>query len=145
LAVSLRKVIKKDWDYILKLRNKEEFRTFFYEQHTISKKEHYAYLRKQKSHPDFFNWIICYGKKDAGYLRISNEDISIIVDEKFQGKGIGTRALQLVENEAKKLGIKKLVGRIMIHNESSKQIFLNNNYKLKMYWYEKNFDNNITN
>ena len=57
---------------------------------------------------------------------------------KFQSQGIGTKALSLIENEAKKLGIKKLVGRIMVHNKNSKKIFVNNDYKLKMWWYEKN-------
>jgi len=33
--------------------------------------------------------------------------------------------------------MKKLVGRVMIDNEKSKKIFLNNEYDLKMYWYEK--------
>ena len=66
-----------------------------------------------------------------------NGDVSIIIDKKFQNKGIGTIALIAIENEAKKVGIKKLVGRIMIHNKSSKKIFTENNYKLKMWWYEK--------
>jgi len=35
------------------------------------------------------------------------------------------------------LGIKKLVGRIMTHNIASQKAFQKNNFKLKMYWYEK--------
>jgi len=137
MKVSLRKITKKDWDYILKIRNKKEFRPFFYTNHIISKKEHYEYLQKQKTNPSFFNWIISYDDKDAGYLRILDNDVSIMVEKKYQGKGIGTKALDLVEKEAKKLGIKKLVGRIMVKNKSSKKIFTKNNFKLKMYWYEK--------
>ena len=64
--------------------------------------------------------------------------MSIIIDKKYHGKGIGTKTLFLIEKEAKKLGIKKLVGKIMIHNKNSKKIFVDNDYKLKMWHYEKN-------
>ena len=52
ISVTLRKTLKKDWDLILKLRNSDEFRTYFYNQHIISKKEHYDYLTKQKNNPN---------------------------------------------------------------------------------------------
>lgn len=80
------------------------------------------------------------GNKDVGYVRIQDNDVSIIIDPKYHKKGIGSNALNLLEKEAKKLGIKKLVGRIMIQNKQSEQIFRKNNYKLKMYWYEKNIE-----
>lgn len=137
MNVQLRAVTRKDWDFILQLRNKKEFQSFFYEQHVITKKEHYDYLTKQKLNPNFNNWIIQYCKKDVGYLRILDHDVSIIIDEKFHQKNIGTHAIKLLEIEAKKLGIPKLIGRVMIHNVSSKKIFLKNKFKLKMYWLEK--------
>ena len=94
-------------------------------------------MKKQKTNPNFFNWIICYGSHNAGYVRILDNDVSIMLDEKYSNKGIGTIALNLIENEAKNLGLTKLIGKIMIHNKSSKQIFKKNQYKLKMYWFEK--------
>jgi len=137
LEISLRKVLKKDWDYILILRNNEKFRNYFYNQHKISKKEHFEYLNKQELNPSFFNWIICYGKKDVGYIRILDNDVGIIIDEKFHNKEIGSKSLQLLNIEAKRLGIRKLIGRVMCDNKPSEKIFQKNNYKLKMYWYEK--------
>jgi len=137
MEIKLRKVERKDWNYILKLRNRREFRRFFYTQHTISKKEHYQYLKKQRSNSNFANWIICYDSKDVGYIRILNSDIGIIIDKKYHNKGIGSRAVKLLEKEAKKLGIKKLVGRVMVFNKASENIFRKNKYKLRMYWYEK--------
>lgn len=137
MSVSLRKVRKKDWNYILSLRNDENYRSFFYEQHIISKKEHQEYLKKQETNPNFVNWIITYKNNDVGYVRILESDISIIIEEKFFGKGIGTQAIKLIEFQAKKMGLKKLIGKVMIHNEKSKKIFENNNFKLKMYWFEK--------
>jgi len=137
MEVKLRRVFKQDWDYILKLRNDKDFRSNFYDTHNISRKEHYEYLKKKESNPNFFNWIISYDDKDVGYLRILNSDVSIIIDRAYHEKGIGTKALRLLEKEAKKIGIKKLVGKVMVHNKNSEKIFVKNDYKLLMYWYEK--------
>ena len=137
MGVELRKVTKDDWDYILRLRNSTYVQPYMYTKHRISKSEHYEYLKKQNRNPNFVNWIISMDSKNAGYVRVLDNDVSIMVEHKFHGKGIGTQALKLLEKEAKKSGIRKLVGRVMIDNEKSKQIFLNNDYKLLMYWFEK--------
>jgi len=79
----------------------------------------------------------CFHSKDAGYLRVLDNDVSIMIEEKYHGKDIGTMALKLLEEEACKLGIKKLIGKVMIHNKKSKRIFVKNKYKLRMWWFEK--------
>ena len=135
--ISLRRVDKNDWDFILSLRNNEKTRDNFYTKNIIKKQDHYKYLEDQEKNQNFFNWIISYENVNAGYIRILENDVSIMIDDKFQNKGIGTTALNLVEKEAKLLGIKKLVGRIMVHNNQSKKIFEKNNYNLLMYWLEK--------
>jgi len=136
LQITLRKVQKNDWDFILELRNK--FYHFFYKQKKpIPKKEHYEYMEKQRQKSNFHQWIIMYDKKEAGYVRILDNDVGIMVDDKFQNKGIASKALNLAENEAAKLGIKKLIALIAVDNDSSKKIFEKNNYLLKQFWYEK--------
>lgn len=135
--VTLRKVKQSDWDYILKLRSEPNFKRYFYDQHKITKREHYSYLRQQKNNKFFSNWIILFNNARVGYVRVLNNDVSIMIDSRFHGKGIGTKALKLLEKEAKKLKIKKLVGRVMLRNRKSATIFKKNNYKLLMYWYEK--------
>ena len=135
--ITLRKVKKVDWDFILELRNNPDFKTFFYDQHKITKREHYAYLKLQKNNKNFFNWIILLDNIKIGYVRILNNDVSIMVDPQYHGKNIGTKALKLLEGEAKKLKIKKLIGRVMLYNKKSAKIFEKNGYKLLMYWYEK--------
>ena len=137
MTIELKKISRGDWDFILKLRNKKEYRSFFIQQHTISKKEHYQYMTKEAKNPNYFCWIIWKNTTKIGYIRILNNDVGIAIDNKYHGKGYGANALLLVEKEAKKMGLTKLVGRVMIHNESSKKIFLNNDYKLKLYLYEK--------
>ena len=140
MSVSFRKVTKNDWDYILILRNNNSFQLNFYEQHKIPKQEHYDYLEKQVNNYNFFNWIICSNNEDVGYVRILDNDVSIMIDEKYHGQGIGEKAISLLESEAKLLGLKKLVGKMMIDNKASEKIFLKNNFKLKMFWYEKSLE-----
>ena len=60
-----------------------------------------------------------------------------MVEKKFQAKGIGTIILNLVEKKALSLGIKKLKAIVLAENEGSRKIFIKNNYKLKMYLFEK--------
>ena len=50
--------------------------------------------------------------------------------------------LKLVEENAKKIGIKKLKAVVMTGNESSKKIFIKNNYKLRYESFEKELVDN---
>jgi len=137
MKINLRDVTEKDWDYILNLRN-QFYVNFFHEQKKpIEKDEHYEYMNKQKSNSNFYQWIATNGEDDVGYIRILDQDINIMVEKKFQTKGIGTVMLNLLEKKALGLGIKKLNAKVLIGNESSKKIFVKNNYKLKMYLFEK--------
>ena len=118
------------------LRN-QAYDNFYHQNKPLIKKEHYIYLKKQKLNPKFFHWIIVKNDKDVGYVRLLNEDVSIIIDKKSQDKKIGTGALELLEIEAKKLEIKKLIALVLINNKKSEKIFVKNEYKLKQLWYEK--------
>ena len=136
MVLALRKIRIKDWDYIMLLRN-QAYDNFYQQNKPLIKKEHYTYLKKQKLNPKFFHWIIVKNDKDVGYVRLLNEDVSIIIDKKSQDKKIGTGALELLEIEAKKLGMKKLIALVLINNKKSEKIFVKNEYKLKQLWYEK--------
>ena len=137
MGISLKIVKEEDWDFVLDLRNEKDFRKYFQNQKHIEKNEHYEYLNKQKNNTNFFNWIICDNSEDVGYVRILDNDVSIMIKPSHHGKGIGTDAMRLVEIEAQKLGIKYLIGKMMIFNKKSEKIFVNNGFELKMYWYEK--------
>lgn len=136
MDVVLKIVKQEDWDFILELRN--EFYIFFYKQtKPLTKTEHYTYLEKQKSNSNFHHWLIFSNETRIGYCRILNNDVGVMIQKEFQNQGFASKALSLLENEAKKLGLKKLVALVKIGNESSSKIFTKNNFKLKMYWYEK--------
>lgn len=137
MEILLKPVDQKNWQFIYNLRTNESSKNNFYSQKQFSLSDHYSYLSKQEKNPNFFHWIIVSDSKNVGYVRILDNDISIMIESHYENKGIGSHALKLVEDEAKKLGLKKLVGRVLTHNTSSKKIFEKNNYKLKMYWLEK--------
>ena len=73
-----------------------------------------------------------------------NEVKTMYIHPKFQGKGIGTEILKVVEKEAKKRGIKKLI--LYTHNPAFK-FYLKNKYNIieiftkdsggKIYYMEK--------
>jgi len=137
MEIKLKEVCKEDWDYILQLRNSFFKDDFLEQQKVLTKKEHYEYMEKQKSNTNFYQWVSFDGEKNVGYIRLLEDDVSIIVDQKFQNKGIGTIMLALMEKEAKKIGLKKIKALVRKNNFSSEKIFLKNNYKLKILMFEK--------
>ena len=106
----------------------------------LTEKEHYAYMNKQIRNPNFHQWMAVSNNKVVGYIRILDAEINLMVVKDFQNKGIGSMMLSLLENEAKKLGIHKLIGLVRSNNTSSKKIFENNNYQLKLFRFEKELD-----
>lgn len=134
--IILTDIKKSDWDFILELRN-NFFENFYSQKQPIEISEHYEYLEKQSHNPNFHHWIIQLNDEKIGYVRILDNDVGIMVKKDFHNKGIASQALQLLEEKAKSLGIKKLKALVKIENESSKKIFETNNFKLQLYWYEK--------
>jgi|SaaInlStandDraft_2_1057019.scaffolds.fasta_scaffold221132_1 RimJ/RimL family protein N-acetyltransferase len=137
MEILIKPVSQKDWDFIYHLRTNKNFENNFYTKSSFSRDDHYSYLSKQEQSSNFFHWMIISEEENVGYVRILDHDVSIMIDEKYQSKGIGQRALELVEIEAKNVGLNKLVGRMMINNESCKKIFEKNGFNLLMYWFEK--------
>ena len=138
--ISLRSCTKDDWDAILDLRNTFYEESFYQQNKPITKQEHYEYMEKQEKNPNFHQWMAINNDEVVGYIRILDSDISILVLRQHHNKGIGTIMLQLVEREAKKLGIRKLRGLVRTNNVGSQHIFQKNDYELKMYWFEKDLN-----
>jgi RimJ/RimL family protein N-acetyltransferase len=136
MHISLNKAIKQDWDFILELRN-NDFQYFYEQNEPISKEKHYQYMKIHSSKSYFHHWVISLNENNVGYIRIFNQDIGIMVKKEFQGKGIASKALELVEKEAKNLGIEKIIALVDPENFSSKKIFENNGYDLKLLRFEK--------
>ena len=124
----LRKVTNTDWDIIYKIRNNEKIRKFMLNNKPFDMKDHYNYLKNQEKNPNFFNWMIIFEDNEVGYVRILDLDVSIMIKNEFQGKGFGTIALELLEEEARKIGLEKLKAKILVDNHSSEAIFLKNGF-----------------
>ena len=137
MKIDLKKVTEGDWDFILNLRNDFYVNSFYEQKKPIEKKEHYEYMNKQATNPNFHQWIAVNDNLPIGYIRILDCDINIMVDKKFQNKGVGTMMLELVEEKAKNLGLRKLQARVLIENKNSLKLFEKNNFKTKINLFEK--------
>ena len=137
MKIKLIDVNEEHWNFILSLRNAFFEHSFYEQKHAISKDEHYEYTKKQTTNPNFHQWIAASDSLPIGYIRILDHDINIMVDKKFQNKGVGTTMLKLVEEKAKKLGLKKLEARVLTENQNSLKLFQKNNFQIKMNQLEK--------
>ena len=91
---------------------------------------------------EFYKKVICVSETYPGYAIIETEesrvvgfcmiksyhplstfsqtmDFTIFLDPKYTGKGIGKRSLELLEQDAKEIGVKHLVSLISSENEGS--------------------------
>ena len=137
MKIKLINVNEEHWNFILSLRNAFFEHSFYEQKHAISKDEHYEYMKKQTANPNFHQWIAASDGLPIGYIRILDHDINIMVDKKFQNKGVGTTMLKLVEEKAKKLGLKKLEARVLTENQNSLKLFQKNDFQIKMNQLEK--------
>ena len=137
MEINLKKWTKDNWDFILSLRNDFYKNSLYIQVKPLTKTEHYEYMKKQSKNPNFHQWITVMDEKIIGYIRILDNAINIMVSKEYHDQGIGSIMLKLLEIEAKKLGITKLIGLVRIDNKSSTKIFQKNDYQLKLNWFEK--------
>jgi RimJ/RimL family protein N-acetyltransferase len=133
--MDFRNVKRDDWGFILELRN-SFFNKFHKQNSPIKLKEHEKYMKLQIKNKKFQQWIIIDHESDIGYIRILEEDVSILLKKEFQGKGVGTKVLRKLEKQSRLP--KKLIGEIKANNISSIKTFEKAGYKLKTLVFEKN-------
>jgi len=117
VLIELKQIDKKDWDFILDLRN--NVRIYFVQNEVITKENHYNYMEKNSINPRFKLWIIHSEKQKLGYVRLLDTELSVVLIEKYRGKGIGHIALKIGIEKCKKLGINKLTAIIRADNPAS--------------------------
>ena len=121
MNIELRQIDEKDWDFILDLRNSA--RKHFFQNEEITKKNHYNYMKKNSINPKFNLWIVHFEKQNLGYVRLLDTEISVVIFEKYRGKGIGNIALKMCMEKCKKLGIDKLTAIIRTDNLASLNMY----------------------
>jgi len=87
--------------------------------------------------------IFCiYKRKPIGYCALKNikfcPELIIMIDSKYWGKGYGAKAMKLLEKEAKRLKIKKLILRVLINNGRAIKLYYRSGYAITQYVMEKN-------
>ena len=117
--IKIRKVIEADWDFILKIRNQPSSRIAFHDTSVASIDIHREYMIKLRDDPNSFQWIILCDKKPVGYIKIVNSELGSVLLDGYKGKGIGTKAYELVFLEAKELGLKKLIATVKVDRPTS--------------------------
>lgn len=55
-------------------------------------------------------------------------EISIYIDQRFRGRGLGTRAITSAVEHAKQVGIDRILGKVFTHNEASKKMMTVNGF-----------------
>ena len=131
MKIGIRKVSKKDWEFILHLRNQEEVRLASHDTSIIDDETHHKYMQKMTANEKIFHWIITYNKKDVGYIRLGNLEFGSMLLNDYRGRGIGKLAYALVFKEAKKLGLTKITAQVKINRETSLE------FEMKTGWVKK--------
>lgn len=114
MNIQIRNISDEDWDFIRKIRNQKSSREAFHDTTIASKEKHKAYMIKLRDNSNAFQWIVEYEGKSVGYIKIVNGDLGSFLLDGFKGKGVGTNAYNLVFEEAKKLGLKKIKATVKI-------------------------------
>ena len=131
MSVEIKSVEKKDWKFILHLRNQEEVRLACHDSSIIDDETHLKYMQKMKTNAKFFHWMITYNKKNVGYIKIVDLEFGSMLLNDYRGKGIGKQAYALVFKEAKKIGLTKLTAQVKINRETSLE------FEMKTGWVKK--------
>lgn len=155
MQTELRPVRESDLENIYRWRNDPGVRKNSFSTGKISMEEHLRYWDGRMEDASKHSFVIVVreasppvsrtaslfktGGKDAGLLRLDPYEsdgesekgayeVHILVAPGMQGKGIGLAAIAAAKQEAKKLGIKKLVARVKEGNEASQAVFQKNGF-----------------
>ncbi len=146
MKILIRKIIRSDLSFTLKLRNNRLIRKNFFNSEIISKKKHKNwFVEKIKNKNDLFH-IIIKNKSKIGFVRYIKKEffyeISIAILPKYQSLSIGSEALNASE---KILNKAMIISKIKKNNKKSLNFFIKNGYtilsKNKFFFLYKVIDN----
>lgn len=110
------------WEYVRKLRTKPSISKLFATQPEITTEQQIEYM---KIHQHNYR-IILLDEYFVGFIGHVDGDIRIAIDNQYQGKGIGSEAIELFVKEFKDV---KLFAKVKIHNEKSINAFENAGFR----------------
>ena len=132
LPISLKSVTNSDVKFLFDLLKERDPRVNISHRKMPTYGQHTKFI---KSKPYSKWYIILKSKQKIGSIYLSkNDEIGIFLSKKFQGKNVGSFAL----NELmKKNTRKRFLANVNPKNKKSISFFKNNNFKLIQYTFEK--------
>ncbi|NVY97007.1 N-acetyltransferase family protein [Lactobacillus sp. DCY120] len=103
---------------------------------TVAERRTWFYQHNVQQRP---LWIICWSNQTVGWLSLSDfnpraayrhtTEVSLYLDNNYQGKHLGTAALQFMEKQLPQYDIQTVVALIFSHNQASQRLFQNFGYQ----------------
>lgn len=136
-TIKLRPAALRDSAELLRWRNQASARRHFFNSREVARLEHDRWFKKKLSDPSTLLYVIESAKgQGLGQLRLDRlkggrAEISISVDSRARGKGVGLQALCAAASLAKRKGLRRLVAHIKPGNPASLAAFLKGGFTLK--------------
>ena len=131
-SISLKSVTNSDVKFLFDLLKERDPRVNISHRKMPTYSQHAKFI-KSKSYSKWY--IILKSKQKIGSIYLSkNDEIGIFLSKKFQGKNVGSFALnELIKKNPRK----RFLANVNPKNKKSISFFKNNNFKLIQYTFEK--------
>lgn len=129
--VELRPLVGEECEKYRILRNNEAIRKWFFSDRIISKSDQQEWYSLYLERDNEYMFSIYYRDRFVGGIGLydiqSNNETGevgrIVINEAFQGKGIGTNSIIMICDIASKMGLNMISAHIYANNIASKQAF----------------------
>ncbi|HKR74861.1 MAG TPA: GNAT family N-acetyltransferase [Candidatus Nitrosocosmicus sp.] len=138
MDVKHRIVTPNDWLFILDIRNEEDVRNASFNTEIIDRDRHIEYMNKLENMKDVYQRIITYNNKDAGYIKVIDNEVSYMIKKEFRGKGIMKSSFEILFKDLKRLGNTKINASIKAENYASLRLAEKMGYKITKITYKNN-------
>lgn len=131
LDIKLKSITKNDSKFLYELLSERESVANISHKKMPTYEEHVRFVMSKP----YSQWHIIYynGKKSGSVYLTKQNEIGVFVKKEFQGKGIGSKVLELV---IEKNGPGRYLANISPRNKKSVEFFKNHGFNLIQYTYE---------
>lgn len=98
---TIRPITDTDSEALWRIRNSEGVRATSHTSSVIPRANHDAWFVKYRANPNNLCWVVVVNDEVAGYCRVDEALVSIAVDERFKGQGLGKLLLAEAVNQSK--------------------------------------------
>ena len=131
LEIKLKNITKNDFRFLFELLSERNPISNISHKKMPTYEEHVKFVTSKP----YLRWYIAYfnGKKSGSVYLTKQNEIGIFVKNELQGKGIGSRILELI---IEKNGPGRYLANISPKNKKSIEFFKNHEFRLIQYTYE---------